>query len=282
MKFDDYELLVTLNETKTLRQAAEVLYISQPAVSQRLKSIEEQWGTQIFIRTKKELIVTSAGEKIIEHARHVVEKETHLMESINRNRSNIDGKVTMGVASLIGYMIIPSVLEKFLKKFPQVNVQVQVGSTSKIVNNSDKYHVSITRGNKVLNKENIILFSDEHYLVAPKNKKLEDQPLIEFQADAWYSNQLKQFFEARFNAPYVPQIHVDQITTCRELLLNDVGMTVLPSLLTKTMDLSNFYVEKVEIDGVPLLRDTYLSYDNRVLELPQVKSFIDLILEECK
>src|SRR5699024_947715 len=217
---------------------------------QRLKSIEEQWGTQIFIRTKKELIVTSAGEKIIEHAKHVVDKETHLMDSINRNRSNIDGKVTIGVASLIGYTIIPSVLEKFLKEYPMVNVQVQVGSTSKIVTNADKYHVSITRGNKVLNKENVLLFSDEHYLVAPKNKPIEEQPLIEFQADAWYSNQLKQFFEARFNRPYLPQIYVDQITTCRELLLNDVGMTVLPSLITNTMDLSNFHVEKVEIDGV--------------------------------
>lgn len=282
MRFDDYELLVTLNETKTLRQAAEVLYISQPAVSQRLKSIEEQWSTQIFIRTKKELIVTSAGEKIIEHAKHVVDKETHLMDSINRNRSNIDGKVTIGVSSLIGYTIIPSVLEKFLKEYPMVNVQVQVGSTSKIVTNADKYHVSITRGNKVLNKENVLLFSDEHYLVAPKNKPIEEQPLIEFQADAWYSNQLKQFFEARFNRPYLPQIHVDQITTCRELLLNDVGMTVLPSLITKTMDLSNFHVEKVEIDGVALLRDTFISYDSRVLELPQVKSFIDLITEEYK
>lgn len=40
MKVDDYRLITTLDETKTLRKAAEILYISQPAVTQRLKAIE--------------------------------------------------------------------------------------------------------------------------------------------------------------------------------------------------------------------------------------------------
>lgn len=53
MKIDDYRLLITLDETRTLRKAAERLYISQPAVTQRLKSIERHFGVEIFIRTKK-------------------------------------------------------------------------------------------------------------------------------------------------------------------------------------------------------------------------------------
>lgn len=52
MKIDDYRLLITLDETRTLRKAAERLYISQPAVTQRLKSIERHFGVDIFIRTK--------------------------------------------------------------------------------------------------------------------------------------------------------------------------------------------------------------------------------------
>lgn len=53
MKIEDYRLLITLDETKTLRKAAEILYISQPAVTQRLKAIEHSFGVGIFIRTKK-------------------------------------------------------------------------------------------------------------------------------------------------------------------------------------------------------------------------------------
>lgn len=48
MKIDDYRLLITLDETKTLRKAAEILYISQPAVTQRLKAIESAFGVDVL------------------------------------------------------------------------------------------------------------------------------------------------------------------------------------------------------------------------------------------
>lgn len=74
MKIDDYRLLTTLDETKTLRKAAEILYISQPAVTQRLKAIENAFGVDIFIRTKQ-LITTTEGMMIIEHARDMLNRE---------------------------------------------------------------------------------------------------------------------------------------------------------------------------------------------------------------
>lgn len=48
MKIDDYRLLITLDETKTLRKAAEILYISQPAVTQRLKAIEAAFELRFY------------------------------------------------------------------------------------------------------------------------------------------------------------------------------------------------------------------------------------------
>ena len=74
MKIEDYRLLITLDETKTLR-ATEILYISQPAVTQRLKAIEHSFGVGIFIRTKKQLITTTEGAMIIEHARDMLKRE---------------------------------------------------------------------------------------------------------------------------------------------------------------------------------------------------------------
>lgn len=53
MKIEDYRLLITLDETKTLRKAAEILYISQPAVTQRLKAIENAFWSRYFYQNKK-------------------------------------------------------------------------------------------------------------------------------------------------------------------------------------------------------------------------------------
>ena len=73
MKIEDYRLLITLDETKTLRKARNIIYFS--TVTQRLKAIEHSFGVGIFIRTKKQLITTTEGAMIIEHARDMLKRE---------------------------------------------------------------------------------------------------------------------------------------------------------------------------------------------------------------
>ena len=280
MKVDDYRLLATLSEAKTLRKAAEKLYISQPAVSQRMKSIEDEWGVQIFIRTKKALYTTGVGERIIAHAKKVVEGERLVKDYIQANEGEIEGKISIGVSSLIGYTILPDILAKYLNDFPSVNVKIDVGSTKDIIANQGDYHLSIVRGSRILNKENELLYSDKHYLVTPKDVDFEDLAVIEFQADPDYITHIKNYFEERFNTKYEPQIFVDQITTCRELLRKKVGITVLPELVLEGLDLDNYHIEEVMAGDKPLTRDTYISYDKSVLMLPQVESFINLIKQD--
>lgn len=281
MKVDDYRLLATLSEAKTLRKAAEKLYISQPAVSQRLKSIEDEWGVQIFIRTKKALYTTGVGERIIAHAKKVVEEERQVKDYIQANVGTVEGNISIGVSSLIGYTILPDILAKYLNDFPNVNVKINVGSTSEIISNQGDYHLSIVRGARILNKENELLYTDKHYLVTPKDVDLEDLAVIEFQADPDYITHIKNYFEERFNIKYEPQIFVDQITTCRELLRKKVGITVLPELVLEGLDLDNYHIEEVLVGSKPLIRDTFISYDKSVLMLPQVESFIELIKNEA-
>ena len=282
VKVDDYRLLATLSEAKTLRKAAEKLYISQPAVSQRLKSIEDEWGVQIFIRTKKALYTTGVGEKIIEHAKKVVDEESRVKDYILANEGEVEGNISIGVSSLIGYSILPDILYKYLNDFPSVNVKINEGSTQEIIANQGEYHLSIVRGSRVLNKENELLYRDRHYLVTPKDTNFEDLTIIEFQADPAYITHIKNFFEARFNTKYEPQIFVDQITTCRELLRKKVGITVLPELVLEGLDLENYHIEEVMVEDSPLIRETFLSYDKSVLMLPQVASFVELIKNESK
>lgn len=278
MKVDDYRLLVTLDEAKTLRKAAEKLYISQPAVSQRLRSIENEWGVQIFVRTKRELYVTGEGEKIIAHAKHVVEREKMVRDFISANQNGIQGNLSIGVSSLIGHTILPEVLAQYTNLYPDVNINIEVGSSQQLINDSDQYHLTIVRGSQILNKENELLFIDKHYLVTPRTEKdISQLPIIEFLSDPMYLQQIEQFFETRFKKKYNPQIRVDQIATCRALLLEGVGITVLPEVIVKGFDSDQFNCEEVLIGDDPITRGTYISYDKNVLELPQVRAFITLL-----
>ncbi|TDM20610.1 LysR family transcriptional regulator [Macrococcoides canis] len=281
MKIDDYRLLVALDEEETLRKAAETLYISQPAVSQRLKTIENDWGTEIFIRTKKKLIVTTHGEMIINHARKMLKEETNLKEMIHSSEGVVNGNLSIGVSSLIGQTILPAVLERFVHDYPNVKIQLQVGSSTRIMNNRHDFHVSVIRGTKIMNLQNERLMQEKHYFIYPKSKKdvLDTLPMIEFQADPVYLKEIEQWYTELFNKEYAPQIKTDQIATCKALLLSGVGMTVLPEIVAEDIDRQEFDVKLVQANGQELLRETYISYENDILSLPQVSAFITLLKE---
>lgn len=280
MKIDDYRLLITLDETKTLRKAAEILYISQPAVTQRLKAIETAFGVEIFIRTKKQLITTTEGSMIIEHARDMLKRERLFFDKIQAHIGEVNGTISIGCSSLIGQTLLPEVLSLYNSQFPNVEIQVQVGSTEQIKAHHRDYHVMITRGNKVMNLSNTHLFNDEHYFIYPKDRKedVTKLPFIEFQADPIYINQIKQWYNNHLGHDYHATITVDQVATCKEMLLSGVGVTILPKIMIKNIDKNMFEFEKVTIDKKPLIRSTYMSYDASMLQLPQVDAFVNLML----
>lgn len=280
MKIDDYRLLITLDETKTLRKAAEILYISQPAVTQRLKAIETAFGVEIFIRTKKQLITTTEGSMIIEHARDMLKRERLFFDKIQAHIGEVNGTISIGCSSLIGQTLLPEVLSLYNSQFPNVEIQVQVGSTEQIKAHHRDYHVMIIRGNKVMNLSNTHLFNDEHYFIYPKDRKedVTKLPFIEFQADPIYINQIKQWYNDHLGHDYHATITVDQVATCKEMLLSGVGVTILPKIMIKNIDKNMFEFEKVTIDKKPLIRSTYMSYDASMLQLPQVDAFVNLML----
>ncbi|ULG72457.1 LysR family transcriptional regulator [Macrococcus brunensis] len=279
MKIDDYRLIVTLADAETLRKAAALLYISQPAVSQRLKSIEQEWGTPIFIRTKKKLIVTTHGESIIQHARKMLKEEETLKELIHSSEGVINGKLSIGASSLIGQTILPKVLGRYVELYPQVKIQLQVGSSAQISAHHRDFHVAIIRGTEIMNVTNELFLEDRHYFIYPKAKQhqLDQLPVIEFQADAAYLKEIEEWYTEQFGQVYAPQIRTDQIATCKELLLSGVGMTVLPEIVIGDIDQELFAVELLDAGQAHMTRKTYMSYDHDILSLPQVEAFISLM-----
>ncbi|WP_341776443.1 LysR family transcriptional regulator [Staphylococcus simulans] len=282
MKIEDYRLLITLDETRTLRKAAEILYISQPAVTQRLKAIESAFGVDIFIRTKKQLITTTEGAMVIEHARDMLKRERLFLDKMQAHMGEVNGTISIGCSSLIGQTLLPQILSHYNDQYPNVEIQVRVGSTDHIKAHHRDYHVMIIRGSKILNLNNQHLFNDKHYFIYPKGQrdKAPELPFIEFQADPIYINQIKEWYGRNLGRDYHAMISVDQVATCKEMLVGGVGVTVLPEIMVKDLDTERFDFEQVDIETHPLVRSTYLSYDSSMLQLPQVESFVELVVND--
>src|SRR5690625_3914109 len=186
MKISDYEILIQLAEIGTVRGTAKAILISQPAVSQRLKFIEQYFGEQIFIRTAKRLQLTPSGELILTHAREVVERELAIKNKLAASSEEVRGTLSIACSTVISQRYLPKVLSKFMKKYPKVTVDLVTGTSGDIKNDYSNYHVSIVRGETIKDLESTLLFEDPLYIfdTEPFTKgEIKKRPLISFKSD---------------------------------------------------------------------------------------------------
>lgn len=90
LQIDDFQMMVVLAQESNMRKAAERLFVSQPALSQRLQSMEKQWGMKFFIRSQKGLTITPEGEKVANYAKEMLQRE----EDIKSELAVLEQKLT--------------------------------------------------------------------------------------------------------------------------------------------------------------------------------------------
>ncbi|MBC1232447.1 LysR family transcriptional regulator [Listeria booriae] len=280
----EYELLVCLAAELNMRKSAEKLFLSQPALSQRLQTIESRWETKIFLRTQKGLLLTPEGEAIVQHAERVIERERQIQERLEAQDGVVRGTLKIACASIVAQMWLPRVLKQFIKAYPDVNISVVTGWSSEIhqalVDGSA--HVGIVRGNIAWKSVHKPLFQDKLFLVDKEIDRLEDvldseRPFIQFQSDSNYYQVIQDYWQRNYGKMPRQAMVMDQIETCRQMAFNGIGFAILPevTLIGASDDIHK--IPLVDKTGEVLSRDTSLIGYEQSLALPQVKAFLEIV-----
>lgn len=121
------KMIQSIANAGSMTRAAENLFITQSALSQQLKDIEGKLNIDLFFRTRKQMILTPTGKKLLKTAENVIEalEETEL--EIARIVSGDSGEFRVGTQCLFCYKWLPQVLSAFQAKFP--NIEFELGSS---------------------------------------------------------------------------------------------------------------------------------------------------------
>lgn len=283
MKIDDYLLLLKLNEIGTIRGTAKEVLISQPAVSQRLKFIEDYFDETIFIRTPKRLLLTSSGEIILQHAKTIIKQEQALQNRLVESSKEVKGTLSIACSSLISQRFLPRILSKFTVEYPKVSIDLVTGISGDIKRNHKNYHVCIIRGEKLKESMSELLFEDPLYIFDTEpfpDHELKERPLISFKTDDsmheivdhWLMNHQQSIQSQK-------TIRVDQIETCKQFMMEGLGMAVLPKSVSETL-MNDYPHMPLKFGEVNVTRDTWVCYQEGIRKLPQVDQFIEMLLSE--
>ena len=172
---NDRELLYikTIADTKSISKAAEELFIAQPSLSQALQRIERELGTHLFIREPRGMKLTYAGEKYYLMAKEILDIYSDFKSEITHINELKAGRLVIGIARYMGMNILPNILPKFNKNYPNIEIIIREENTRVLENlvlggNVDfaLTHVHKKEMNEKINYE--ILKEDEFLLVTPK------------------------------------------------------------------------------------------------------------------
>src|SRR6476659_4195075 len=163
--------------------AAERLHMSQPAVSQHIRALEDQLDhVRLFRRVGPQLLLTHAGEELVEQAREMLALAMRAEESIRALRGQISGRVTLGCTPSSGERLLSPLLTTFRSRFPAISVPVTIAPWETLLEWLEDQQRRRGWESQVLGVERLLLVAPRGHallqqeLVPPGT--LRDQPLI--------------------------------------------------------------------------------------------------------
>ncbi|MCL5029109.1 MAG: selenium metabolism-associated LysR family transcriptional regulator [Bacteroidetes bacterium] len=153
-------------------KAANELFITQPAITKHIQSLEREYGLRLFNRKGNKIYLTQAGSVLLEYSNKIFNLELKLENDLNKFKDNLTGKLRLGASTTIAQYVIPQVISKFHEKYPHVKLTLHSGNTEQIAEllNKGEIDLGIVEG-KVKNRDihYIRFLSDE--LVAATSLK---------------------------------------------------------------------------------------------------------------
>lgn len=284
----DWFIIKAIHEERNITKAAEKLYTSQPALTYRLQQMEENLKVKLVLRNKKGIKFTPEGEYLVKYANQMILELQKTRDYVLNMNNNIEGIIRIGVSSNFGHYRLPSILKSFLQNYPNVQFNVTTGWSSKInklIQNED-VHLGIVRGDytwygpKVLiEKEHLTIISKENINI----EKLPNLPCINYVTDHLLKKIIDDWWLERFSHPPNYTMKVDKIETCKEMVRHGLGYAIIPSICLQSRDREQFHtIHLTSIKGEPIWRDTWLMYQESVLDFEVIKRFIEFISDKQK
>ncbi|WP_234124951.1 LysR family transcriptional regulator [Clostridium hydrogenum] len=146
MSLRHFKIFVAVCEKMNMSKAAEALFISQSAISQAISELENYYGVRLFERLSRKLYLTSAGEKLLGYAMHMIKLNEELESSMKALHEK--GSIRIGASVTIGAYVLPKLVARFQNINAETDIKVYEENTEKIGKMilNDKIDIALVEG----------------------------------------------------------------------------------------------------------------------------------------
>ncbi len=244
------EYIIAVDKLKHFGRAADSCHVSQPSLSAQIQKVEEDLNVVIFDRSKKPIVTTDFGLKIIEQSKKVL-LEHHRLMNMQLNSNKVQGRFHLAVIPTLSSYIVPLFVEKFSLNYPDVELTISENKTSEILDllHEDKIDAGLlvtplddkTIEEKFLFFEPFFAFVAEKHPFAKKStlseSDLEGETLWLLNEGHCFRDQVIEFCGLKNKNQVLNNVTFESgnLETLKNLIRQGRGYTLLPHLATLSL-----------------------------------------------
>ncbi len=287
MNLSQLKSVVAVADRGNFSEAALSLNLTQSSVSHAIAALEEELGVSLFVRGRHGAVPTSAGERIVEHARQVLLLLGQIEKEANLHRSLQGGRVRIAAFRSVATHLLPVVIARFRQCFPEVTVSITECASYVDVEESlrrGKADIGFTYLPTTDEFEAWEVLRDEYVLLVPPNiewsrdrstwEDLNAHPLI-LPPDDQPCEQLFYKHLATVAPPLNIAHTINQDSTIVSMVAQGLGIGILPRLAAEPIPAH----VRVRSLPVPYERVIGVAVMSTTLHIPAVFAFMDALKE---
>jgi DNA-binding transcriptional LysR family regulator len=224
----------------SISRAAEALFVTQPALTARLKSLERELGADLFVRTGRGMRLTDAGRAFLPFAHRslqAVAEGRSLLAELARGGA---GELAVGAAPAVSTYVLPAILERYHASYPNVQLAVRTGHSEEVLELvlREEVEIGLIRALRHPDIESTPLYEDELVLVCdPAHpfagrgeiavEEIREERVILFDRTSSYHDLTAAFFR---EAGVVPRgvMELDNIDATKKMVRQGLGVAMVP------------------------------------------------------
>lgn len=294
-RMDPYlEVFIKVVEKKNFSRAAEELHMTQPAVSQYIRTLEESIGTRLLERSNKYVLLNKAGEIVYHHAKEILALYTRMQYLVDDLTNNTSGPIAIGASYTFGEYILPHIIAELERQYPLISPSIVIHNTAEIIElvKMRQLDIGIIEGffnDQHLNIE--VVSEDQMVIVAsPKHAFLKNKRkmnIVDLEKETWILREkgsgTREAAEKLFQMHGILPVKIMEFGST-QVIKESVEAGLGISLLSRwaiDKELTNGYLSLMNVEGLPFKRNfsiiTHTPYQTKAL-----KVFIETLRQYLK
>lgn len=289
MEIDQIETFLAVATFGGFHRAAEALRVSQPAVSARIKALEESLGVRLLARSRAGLTLSDAGRTLRPYAEQLLRTAALARQAVHELQPQSAGPLQIAAALSICVYFLPDVLKQFQQTHPNSVINLRSGHSKEVLEMvlEEQAEIGIARSLNHPEVETVSLRDDPLLLVGdsdsgPKNGKraklaeVASWPLIFYERGSSDWSLTQSLFRRAGLVPNVG-LEVDTIETAKRMVERGLGIAFLPQMAVVN-DIREGRLRPVKIvDAEPLARSLDVIHPRRRPLRTEAREFLDIV-----